>query len=357
MPLRTQTPEAMNGTTLCPHCSTRFNISEAQLTAHQGMVRCGHCMQAFDARPGFVPDVPSPQLALPIEEPASAEAPVGSAIELSPETAEPSATAETATPEAQVAVIPPVEAPEYSAPEVLTESEAPPVSQEADEVFPDTVIGIAGPELISDSGHYVEHLTLAEQIDTNRISEEPVGMVEVDEEPFVRPRIWPWALGALIAVFLLIAQSVYFFRIELAARFPAAKPALQSYCSLLGCSVPYPEKSALISIESSNLDADPAHENQITLIALLRNRANFIQAFPNLSLTLSDSQDKPLARRLFSPGEYLPAGEDRYAGFQANHEVSIKLPLYTGTLRPVGYQLEFFFGPIPEVHPHPARNK
>ena len=356
----------MNGTTLCPHCSTRFNISEAQLTAHQGMVRCGHCMQAFDARPGFIPDVPSPQLALPIEEPATHDAGDESAIELPLETVEPehaeSGVLEPKIPEPEIFAASSVEEPEpeISEPEAeMTSFPEPEEStireEEEPKVALDTVLEIAEPSLTADSDHYVEHLTPAEQINTEQISEEQVDEDEI--EPFVKPRIWPWALGTLIAVFLLIAQSAYFFRIDLAAIFPAAKPALQSYCSLFNCSVPYPEKSALISIESSNLDADPAHENQITLNALLRNHASFIQAFPNLSLTLSDNQDKPLARRLFTPREYLPAGEDQYAGFPANHEISVKLPLYTGTLRPVGYQLEFFYGPIADGHPHPAKDK
>ncbi len=191
----------------------------------------------------------------------------------------------------------------------------------------------AEPDL-HDDAHYIEQLTQAEQIS-----------VEEDlAEPFVKPRTWPWAVGAIIAVLLLIAQSAYFLRVDLAARIPAVKPALLTYCKLLGCSVPYPEKSALISIESSSLDADPTHENQITLNALLRNHAGFNQAFPSLSLTLNDNQDKPLARRLFTPAEYLPAEESEKTGFRGNHEINIKLPLYTGTLRPVGYQLEFFYG-------------
>ena len=357
----------MNGTTLCPHCSTRFNISEAQLTAHQGMVRCGHCMQAFDARPSFIPDFPSPQLALPIEEPAAHDAGGDSAIELPLKTVGlenvKSETVEPEKPEPEILAAPSVEEHEPETVEheaeitSFPESGELPVPEEEPKVALDTVLKIAEPGLTADSGHYVEHLTLAEQINTEQIGEEQIDGNNDEVEPFVKPRIWPWALGTLIAVFLLIAQSAYFFRIDLAARFPAAKPALQSYCSLFNCSVPYPEKSALISIESSNLDADPAHENQITLNALLRNHASFIQAFPNLSLTLSDNQDKPLARRLFTPREYLPAGEDQYAGFAANHEINIKLPLYTGMLRPVGYQLEFFYGSIADVHPHPAQGK
>src|SRR5574340_829315 len=66
----------MSGTTLCPHCNTRFKIAAEQLEAPQGMVRCGSCLQAFDARPGFIPAQPNPQLELPmLDEPAEPELP------------------------------------------------------------------------------------------------------------------------------------------------------------------------------------------------------------------------------------------------------------------------------------------
>lgn len=59
---------AMSGTTLCPYCHSRFSISETQLGAHEGMVRCGYCQKTFDARIRYVSNQPSPQLELPILE-------------------------------------------------------------------------------------------------------------------------------------------------------------------------------------------------------------------------------------------------------------------------------------------------
>ncbi len=321
MPVRAQT-HSMNGTTLCPHCSTRFKISEAQLTAHHGMVRCGHCMQAFDARPSFISDLPSPQLALPIDE--------------LPDTTDSPSPAESGPVDEHQTILDTAPAESDS----LSETLQPAAEAEIDDALDFSgfvqsapLMPPAEPDLPADDAHFVEQMTLAEKLSVE----------ENEVEPFVKPLIWPWAAGTIIAILLLLAQSAYFLRVDLAARLPAVKPALLTYCRLLGCSVPYPQKSALISIESSSLDADPTHDNQITLNALLRNHASFNQAFPGLSLTLNDNQDKPLARRLFMPAEYLPADENEKTGFRGNHEINIKLPLYTGELRPVGYQLEFFY--------------
>jgi predicted Zn finger-like uncharacterized protein len=59
----------MSEVTKCPKCRTRFNVTEAQLDAHDGLVRCGHCQHVFDARKHLHDDEPSRQLSLPIDEP------------------------------------------------------------------------------------------------------------------------------------------------------------------------------------------------------------------------------------------------------------------------------------------------
>ena len=255
------TSAKMQGTTLCPNCKTRFKIAGAQLEAHLGMVRCGHCLQSFDARPGFVPDKPNPQLELPM----------------------------------------------------LDTPDSPSIS----------------------SLPILQPMTLAEQ----------VAIVEDEDASEYRSmsRSWPWAIASLILALLFIAQTAYFFRVELAARFPAFKPALINYCGILKCIVPLPQRSDLIAIESSDIEADPSHEYQINLNALLRNHAPFAQAFPNLELTLNDVQDKPLARRIFRPKDYLPPSESQVAGLQPDHELAIKLHLETQDLKPIGYRLVLFY--------------
>ncbi|TAN71791.1 MAG: DUF3426 domain-containing protein, partial [Gallionella sp.] len=275
----------MDGTTLCPHCDIRFKITGAQLEMHHGMVRCGHCLNAFDARPNFSPDQADPQLELPmLGEPVmhTENSPVGGHL----------------TPE-----VPPL-APTLPADETTAVGAD---TQPGGDALP------TGPH---SSGTAVPRpMTLAEQITV--VHDENGGAVQP------KHRIWPWAGASALLLLMLIAQAAYFFRIDLAARMPALKPALVGYCQLLKCSVPLPLKTELMSIESSDLEADHTHENQIALNALLRNRAPYTQAFPNLELTLNDNQDKPLARRIFGPTDYLPPSENEKTGLLPNHELSV----------------------------------
>jgi len=103
------------------------------------------------------------------------------------------------------------------------------------------------------------------------------------------------------------------------------------------------QNARLMSIESSDLEGDKTHENQITLNALLRNRATYAQAFPNLELTLNDSQEKPVARRVFLPADYLPPSENEKIGFLPNRELKVKLHLNTADLMPTSYRLFLFY--------------
>lgn len=327
----------MDGTTLCPHCDTRFRIAGTQLEAHQGMVRCGSCMQAFDARPGFIPDQPDPQLELPMvevqaaaspepvesaatePEPAEQESPiVGSpAVDQAEESSQPAPEIAFA-PDDAVEPVPVVDVPVEPEHDGSLDFSCP-ADAPVDEASPGKPLVIQ-PAMLADS--------------------------EPDEEelpPSPRKRPWLWVAGTVLLVLLLCLQALYFFRVELAARLPGMKPALVSYCKLLNCSVPLPQNADLMSIESSELEADPEHDNQITLVALLRNRASHAQAFPNLELSLNDTEDKVLARRVFKPADYLPATEREAVGLLPNRELNIRLGLDTTDLRPTGYRLALFY--------------
>ncbi|MEQ1743386.1 MAG: zinc-ribbon and DUF3426 domain-containing protein [Candidatus Nitrotoga sp.] len=154
---------------------------------------------------------------------------------------------------------------------------------------------------------------------------------------------WSWVVVTLLLSIVLLAQTTYFFRVEFAAHLPGIKLALASYCKLLICNIPLPQKIDQLSIESSDLESDPKQASVIVLNAILRNRAPYAQSYPSLELTLTNSMDEVLARRIFPPAEYLKPNEDEKQGLLPNHELGIKLHLDTADLRPTGYRLFLFY--------------
>lgn len=278
--------------TQCPECATRFRVSAEQLEAHDGIVRCGRCNAVFNASEHFHDGEPSPQLSLPIAAPGD----------------------EIATPEDAAIVA------EHSIDLSGFDAIA------ADEITTPVA------EAVSDEP------TLAQQIAFH--DETPAAEIS---EPAPKPRRWPWLVGSLLMLLVFAAQAIYFYRVEIAAQLPGLKPALTSYCGLLKCTIPLPKKADLMGIESSDLEADPLQANVITLSALLHNRATHTQAYPSLELSLTDVQDKVVARRTFAPAEYLKAAEDEKLGLAANREMSIKLRLDTTDLKPSGYKLFLFY--------------
>jgi len=327
----------MSGTTLCPHCDTRFKIAQEQLEAHQGLVRCGHCMQAFDARANFIPTEPDPQLELPIAEETPAEALPETPVEqvaVEESAAEEIPATTVASLENHPEVLPvDSENANLAAPlEATGEADAAP---ETNETPADNTLDFIPPA----PANHLATTDEATPLDATETVAEPDEIAPV----LPKQRKWLWLLAAPVLVFLILAQAAFFWRVELAAHLPSLKPALIVYCNVFGRDVPLPQNGDKMSIESSDLEADPNQENRITLNALLRNRDTGVQAFPNLELTLNDAQDKPMARRILNPADYLPPAENEKTGLLPNHELNVKLPLDTTDLKPSGYRLVLFY--------------
>ena len=144
--------------------------------------------------------------------------------------------------------------------------------------------------------------------------------------------------GSVLAVTALGAQAAYFYRNETVARLPETKPWLELMCRQAGCKIEAPRDAQAISIESSDLQADPANRNLLTLVALLRNRAGFAQEAPHLELTLTDAQDGLVARRILAPRDYFATTQ-----FAAGSEMQMRLVIDASQLKASGYRLYAFY--------------
>ncbi len=156
-------------------------------------------------------------------------------------------------------------------------------------------------------------------------------------------RSWIWWLATAAALLALTLQLAYHYRTEIGLVLPEVKPLIQLVCDELACEVPLPRRADLLSIESSDLQADSTSPSVMVLTATLRNRAGFSQAFPLLELSLTSAQDRTIARRVLNPKDYVPRGTETTSGFAAGSELAVRVYIEAASLRPTGYRLYLFY--------------
>lgn len=312
----------MTSLTRCPACATVFRVEAAQLEARQGFVRCGQCAKVFDARASLTEER---------EKPADDE-PLDIELYLGPPSTPPST-----LPESTIE-------PEPAATPIEFGAAAPPeLEPRLDGMVPAEV----EPPVDAVALTAVEPRVTAEPMKDSLAEADtpPQSSPEYEFGPRARTRIVTelWAIGSVILLLGLGAQAAYLFRAELALAVPGSKPYLAAACRRLGCEVPPPRHPALLSIESSELQVDAALPGLLTLNATLRNRATFPQGHPSIELTLTDADDRPLARRVLAPPDYLGDRLAREPLFAAASEHPVRLHIDATAVRPTGYRLFLFY--------------
>ncbi len=294
----------------CPECQTSFRIAQAQLDSRRGLVRCGRCNAVFNAYDTLLPELQTPPAAEP--EPPAPETPPPAA-ELAP-TPAPMPEVEFEDEswlKAERPVLPKLELPPAPQTEAQPASNQP-AQKEQDSTQP--------------AQESAEDILLSELF--KRKERPPAG------------KAWLWGPVALLLFLTLGAQLAYFFRADLAAHLPEARPWLEQTCRTLGCTIPLPQDSEALRIEASSLETDPENKSRAILRLSLSNRSEQAVAWPHLILLLTDVNDTPLAQRPFMPVEYLPPRSDPSQGIHPAQEQEINLELEIRGLSAYGYKME-----------------
>jgi predicted Zn finger-like uncharacterized protein len=298
--------------TRCPGCRTIFRVTPQQLALRAGQVRCGHCHTVFNGVAAQVSLAPRPRPER--SEPDLDEAALGPP---------------TVTLRAAHALEPP-----------------PPRDDE-------------GPERRAEpSGE----AALADDEAPGRTDAEAAYAARFSwQEKRVRRGLptWIYATAVPLLLLLLAGQALFHFRDAIAAHWPTTKPALIQLCAAAGCQLNALREIAGsgacvgsdacgLSIEASDLQADPAHKGLLILSATIRNRGRYALAYPYLELTLSDiekqtQQDVVVVRRAFAPQEYASGTADVARGIPGNGELNVKLFIDASATTQAGYQLYMFY--------------
>lgn len=273
----------MNLITQCPSCGTSFRVTEPQLQAHDGKVRCGNCMGVFNGR-----------AALMTVTDAGTEAPIKSGpgepagFQLEPVDPAPPAPAA------------------GRAPETVIEDE--------------------------DYGPAPEQLSLEDQLHR---AEQRRGA-----------RAWAAGAVLLGFVLGAQAVHLYRGELAARYPVLKPHLAQYCELLDCTIAPPQRPKQIAIEASDLQA-TDTERPGIIRLTATLRNHAGHDLGYPALDLVLTNTKEHTLARRIFLPREYLDRGRDVAAGIPANAEVTVRLDLDTGDLNPAGFRLDLLAAPGP----------
>jgi predicted Zn finger-like uncharacterized protein len=332
----------MSFTTRCPACGTTFRIVADQLKISEGWVRCGHCADVFDATlylEPWSPDAPAP-------------APAGEAAQPTTPIPQPQLSTASDPAEDELVTRPPALMPEGPRTEVAdeadfsTELQRFAAAKAAAEAKAATGAAKAADTLVSKSPSVVLPAPVAEHDDgvaDSVVPEAVPGFVRQARQrafwqsPGVRLGM---SLLILLLSALLAAQWALHERDRLAAWRPDLKPLLQQVCAPLGCRVGPLRNIDAIVIDSSALVRRLGNFHSFDLV--LKNTSDMALALPALELSLTDSRDEVISRRVFQPEEWPDAPEVLPA--QGSLTVSFRLSLSVGEATPMaGYRALVFY--------------
>ncbi|VTU18394.1 hypothetical protein H6CHR_00972 [Variovorax sp. PBL-H6] len=122
---------------------------------------------------------------------------------------------------------------------------------------------------------------------------------------------------AVFAAILLVLQVLHQERDLLAARQPSLRPALAALCGLTGCELSAPKQIADITIDGASFAREKSGD-AFRLNFTLRNGAPLPLAMPAIELSLLDTQERAVVRRVLMPAEFgapsvLPGRAERAA--------------------------------------------
>jgi predicted Zn finger-like uncharacterized protein len=347
--------------TTCPECRTTFRLTQAQLDARRGLVRCGTCRAVFNAYDALLPEFesPAPEAEVAVVMPPSpASGQVTPSVDQARDSFAPPSSGSVAENPERVSGRP--EREHFDALSIRVDKA---VTTQAGVVAGTSEWGreVAPIPLsdIEDDG-VVVHLSgpikapvpafepppampfesarpEPDSADAILLSELPT-REHIEPERHIGRRILSGLVG-LILLLTLLAQAAYFLREPILASLPEVRPVVQDACAKLGCRVPSAADEDAIRVESSSLETNPEQPNRASLRVSFSNRSGLVQQWPHVVLKLTDWKGTPLAQRVFKPVDYLPKPEVSGSGMAAGSEQEFRLDLDLGGLSASGYEV------------------
>ena len=151
-------------------------------------------------------------------------------------------------------------------------------------------------------------------------------------------KFWISAAVAMLAVTLV---NVFFVSRDALLAQPSIRGGLESVGLVEAIPQFNYQDIDLLHLASSEMRSHPTLDETLILNATIVNRADQVQAYPSLQITLFDKQNQPLAMRVFNPDEYLQSDTGPANGIAPGAYLPVIMELLDPGQHAVGFEMKF----------------
>ncbi len=258
--------------TQCPHCATRFRVTESQVNTADGYVRCSVCKQVFNAIEVAEADDQQPSL---LRQEHSTDAndtgnnvPVADLERPCDDTGESIENDTSSNNETEN-----IDFSKTSATDELRKDAFDFFDEKSNESLPHVV-----PEKFKET---------------------------YDSDSSVLGSSLLWGVGTLMLTATLLIEYAWFNRDQL-NQVPQLRAWSEKICQQIECKDISMRDPAKIELISRNVYSHPNEKGALMVNVTMKNHAEFAQPFPVMQIYFSDVRGGNVAARRFLPDEYLP---------------------------------------------------
>ena len=308
--------------TRCPSCQTLFKVVPDQLRISEGWVRCGQCDEIFDAALHLLQAPPAPQL------PSTQQPELPEAL---------TAVDASGLPAAEVS---PVDE-DSSVPTPLVEeldgSDESVHPMDTSDLALSAVSTVMAPGYTADAGRDADETDFRAELDEVSFLQDGKSGV-FWHKPIMRATL---VLLSLVLLLGLLGQIVLHERDRIVALQPGLRPLLLALCAPLNCVVSPLRRIESIVIDSSSFNRLQGDSYRLNFT--IKNTADISLAVSAIELTLTDSLDQPVVRRVLLPAELGLKSDAMTAGAEWPISLALEIKAVGTSDRIAGYRLLTFY--------------
>lgn len=333
--------------TCCPECQAQFPVSEEQLAAASGKVRCGSCLAIFDANAALIGHKENQAASItPLSAEEFAHLNSSNSAKSTYNTQAQSSVYDTPTQSSS--------AEDKWTQELLDDQQAyqrqadKPKTCDTEDQQESTTAGdsnVKTDDVLSALKDEAIELDVFEQLSSTEkqdflsvINSQPIELT-IDKQRFVRTKT---AIACLLILTGLLALPLQYiiFNFDQLALHQNLRPSFKLICEHLQCQLPDLHDSRMIKTSNLIVRSHPDKKGALIVDALLLNRADFKQAYPDLELIFTNLQQHVVAARRFKPSEYLDGEQKNQSHMPIKQAVHISLQIRDPGAEAINYHLQ-----------------